>query len=243
MKLDVKVYEEKMKKSVAGFEHELTTIRAGRANAAVLDKITVDYYGAPTQINAIAEVKASDARTLVISPWDASTLKKIEKAILASDLGLQPVNDGKLIRLAFPQATEERRKELAKKVEKLGEECKVAIRNIRRDANDKIKDMKKNGEMTEDEQKASEKIVQDLTDKFTKLADASVEDIEKIVKPCGLGHTKAKDISAAMKILCSKYGGIVPDDLETLLDRLTESGFYISQRVRDYIESAAEEDQ
>ena len=111
MKLDVKVYEEKMKKSVAGFEHELTTIRAGRANAAVLDKISVDYYGAPTQINAIAEVKAADARTLVISPWDASTLKSIEKAILASDLGLQPMNDGKLIRLNFPQPTEEKRKQ------------------------------------------------------------------------------------------------------------------------------------
>lgn len=172
MKLDVKVYEEKMKKSVAGFEHELTTIRAGRANAAVLDKITVDYYGAPTQINAIAEVKASDARTLVISPWDASTLKKIEKAILASDLGLQPVNDGKLIRLAFPQPTEEKRKQLTKDVSRMTEDAKVAIRNIRRDANDKCKDMKKAGEMTEDEQKSSEKTVQELTDKYIKALDA-----------------------------------------------------------------------
>ncbi|MBE6685650.1 MAG: ribosome recycling factor [Ruminococcaceae bacterium] len=172
MKLDVKVYEEKMKKSVAGFEHELTTIRAGRANAAVLDKITVDYYGAPTQINAIAEVKASDARTLVISPWDASTLKNIERAILASDLGLQPVNDGKLIRLAFPQPTEEKRKQLTKDVSRMTEDAKVAIRNIRRDANDKCKDMKKAGEMTEDEQKSSEKTVQELTDKYIKALDA-----------------------------------------------------------------------
>lgn len=184
MKLDVKIYEEKMKKSVAGFEHELTTIRAGRANAAVLDKITVDYYGAPTQINAIAEVKASDPRTLVISPWDASTLKNIEKAILASDLGLQPVNDGKLIRLAFPQPTEEKRKQLTKEVAKMTEDAKVAIRNIRRDANDKCKDMKKAGEMTEDEQKASEKNIQDLTDKYIKaldgVADAKNKEIMSI---------------------------------------------------------------
>ena len=175
MKLDVKVYEEKMKKSVAGFEHELTTIRAGRANAAVLDKITVDYYGAPTQINAIAEVKAADARTLVISPWDASTLKNIEKAIQASDLGLQPMNDGKLIRLNFPQPTEEKRKQLTKDVAKMTEDAKVAIRNIRRDANDKCKDMKKASEMTEDEQKASEKTIQDLTDKYIKALEAVAE--------------------------------------------------------------------
>ena len=175
MKLDVKVYEEKMKKSVAGFEHELTTIRAGRANAAVLDKISVDYYGAPTQINAIAEVKAADARTLFISPWDASTLKSIEKAILASDLGLQPMNDGKLIRLNFPQPTEEKRKQLTKDVARMTEDAKVAIRNIRRDANDKAKDMKKAGEMTEDEQKSSEKSIQDLTDKYVKALDAVAE--------------------------------------------------------------------
>ena len=175
MKLDVKLYEEKMKKSVAGFEHELTTIRAGRANAAVLDKITVDYYGAPTQINAIAEVKAADARTLVISPWDPSTLKNIEKAIMASDLGLQPMNDGKLIRLNFPQPTEEKRKQLTKDVAKMTEDAKVAIRNIRRDANDKCKEMKKANEMTEDEQKASEKSIQDLTDKYIKALDSVAE--------------------------------------------------------------------
>ncbi len=172
MKLDVKVYEEKMKKSVASYQHELETIRAGRANVSVLDKIQVDYYGAPTQINAIAEVKAADARTLVISPWDPSTLKGIERAILASDLGITPANDGKLIRLVFPTLTEERRKELSKEITKMGEDCKVAIRNIRRDANDKCKAMKKNGEMTEDEQKSSEKQVQDLTDKLIKEVDA-----------------------------------------------------------------------
>ena len=172
MKLDVKVFEEKMKKSVASYQHELETIRAGRASVSVLDKIQVDYYGAPTQINAIAEVKTADARTLVISPWDPSTLKGIERAILASDLGITPANDGKVIRLVFPTLTEERRKELSKEITKMGEDCKVAIRNIRRDANDKCKTMKKNGEMTEDEQKASEKQVQDLTDKLIKEVDA-----------------------------------------------------------------------
>ena len=172
MKLDVKAFEEKMKKSVASYQHELETIRAGRASVSVLDKIQVDYYGAPTQINAIAEVKTADARTLVISPWDPSTLKGIERAILASDLGITPANDGKVIRLVFPTLTEERRKELSKEITKMGEDCKVAIRNIRRDANDKCKTMKKNGEMTEDEQKASEKQVQDLTDKLIKEVDA-----------------------------------------------------------------------
>ncbi|MBQ3100789.1 MAG: ribosome recycling factor [Clostridia bacterium] len=172
MKLDIKVFEEKMKKSVASYQHELETIRAGRASVSVLDKIQVDYYGAPTQINAIAEVKTADARTLVISPWDPSTLKGIERAILASDLGITPANDGKVIRLVFPTLTEERRKELSKEITKMGEDCKVAIRNIRRDANDKCKAMKKNGEMTEDEQKASEKQVQDLTDKLIKEVDA-----------------------------------------------------------------------
>ncbi len=175
MKLDTKVYEEKMKKCVASLESELATVRAGRANASVLDKISVDYYGAPTQINAIAEVKVTDARTLTISPWDSSTVKNIEKAIQASDLGIQPVSDGKVIRLAFPQPTEEKRKQLTKDVAKMAEESKVAIRNIRRDANDKAKDQKKAGEMTEDEQKQSEKAVQDLTDKYIKVIDGVAE--------------------------------------------------------------------
>ena len=175
MKIDTKAYEEKMGKSISSLEYEFGSISAGKASPAALDKINVEYFGSMMPINQIAGISNPDPRTLLITPWDASALKEIEKAILASDLGINPQNDGKAIRLAFPQATEERRKELAKKVERLGEECKVAIRNIRRDANDKIKDMKKNGEMTEDEQKASEKLVQDVTDKYTKLTDASVE--------------------------------------------------------------------
>jgi ribosome recycling factor len=172
MKLDTKVYEEKMKKSAAAYDAELSTVRVGRANPAVLNKITVDYYGTPTQISAMAQITIPDARTMVIQPWDASTLKKIEKAILASDLGLNPQNDGKVLRLMFPMLTEDRRKELSKQVAKMGEEAKVAIRNIRRDANEKGKDMKKKSEMTDDEQKASEKAVQELTDKYIKEIDA-----------------------------------------------------------------------
>ena len=171
MKLDTKAYEDKMKKSTEHYEHELDTVRAGRANPAVLDKVLVDYYGSPTQISAMAEVKASDPRTIMITPWDASTLKNIERAILASDLGLQPQNDGRVIRIPFPQPTEEKRRELTKQVAKMGEEAKVIIRNIRRDANDKCKAMKKNSEMTEDEQKQSEKEIQDLTDKYIKEID------------------------------------------------------------------------
>ena len=171
MKLDTKIYEEKMKKSIASYENELDTVRVGRANANVLNKVTVDYYGTPTQISAMAQITIPDARTMVIQPWDASTLKNIEKAILASDLGLNPQNDGKCLRILFPMLTEDRRKELSKQVSKMGEDAKVAIRNIRRDAVDKCKDMKKKSEMTEDEQKASEKSVQDLTDKYIKEID------------------------------------------------------------------------
>lgn len=171
MKYDIKPTEEKMKKAIAAFEENLSTIRVGKANASVLNKVLVDYYGTPTPVNQMAEVKATDPKTLCILPWDASTLKTIEKAILASDVGITPQNDGKMLRLVFPQLTEERRKEIQKQVAKLGEDAKVAIRNIRRDANDKCKDMKKNGEMNEDEQKASEKQIQDLTDKYTKNVD------------------------------------------------------------------------
>lgn len=175
MKFDTKSTEERMQKSIASYAETLSTIRAGKANASVLSKINVDYYGAPTPINQMAEIKATDARTLTISPWDASTLKTIEKAILASDVGITPANDGKIIRLAFPQLTEERRKELTKQIAKYGEEAKVALRNIRRDAIDKCKDMKKNSEMTEDEQKSSEKSIQDLTDKYIKEVDKVTE--------------------------------------------------------------------
>ena len=183
MKINAKDYEAKMQKSLQALETEFGTIRAGRANPAVLNKITVDYYGAPSQINAIAEVKVPEPRTILIQPWEASTLKTIEKAIIASDLGITPQNDGKCIRLTFPQLTEERRKEITKQVSKLGEDAKVAIRNIRRDANDKMKDMKKKNEMTEDEQKQGEKEIQDLTDKYTKnIDDACAKKTKEIME-------------------------------------------------------------
>jgi ribosome recycling factor len=179
MKLDTKIFEEKMLKSIDSYKYELDAVRAGRANPNILSRINVDYYGTPTPVNQIGNVSCPDARTIVIQPWDASTLKGIEKAILASDIGITPANDGKVIRLVFPQLTEDRRRELSKQVSKLGEDAKVAIRNIRRDAIDKAKDMKKNGEMTEDEQKASEKTVQDLTDKYVKQIDSITADKEK----------------------------------------------------------------
>ncbi len=172
MKLDTKAYEAKMTKAIATYEESLSSIRAGQANAAVLSKVHFEYWGAPTLISSMADIKAVDAKTLTVSPYDASTLKEMEKAILASDVGITPTNDGKVIRLVFPQPTEERRRELVKQVQKFGEEAKVAIRNIRREANDVCKKMKKDSEMTEDEQKASEKAVQDLTDKYIKEIDA-----------------------------------------------------------------------
>ncbi len=171
MKLDTRDYESKMKKSVAAYSDNLSTIRAGRANPDVLKKINVDYYGSPTPISSIAEIKVTDARTIVITAWDKSAMKGIEKAILTSDLGINPQNDGSAIRLSFPPTTEERRRELSKQIAKMGEDAKVAIRNIRRDANDKVKAMKKNSEMTEDEAKASDKSIQDLTDKYIKEID------------------------------------------------------------------------
>ena len=171
MKIDSKEFDAKMKKSIAAYENELADIRAGRANPGLLDKIEIDYYGSPTKINQMAEVKVTDARTIMITPWDASTNKNIEKAIQASDLGINPQNDGKSIRLVFPQLTEERRKELTKQVAKMGDAAKVAIRNIRREANDLSKKMKKDGDMTEDELKASDKLIQDITDKFINNID------------------------------------------------------------------------
>ena len=172
MKLDTRDYEIKMKKSVESYQNSLVTVRAGRATPNILSTITFDYYGAPTPISQMAEIKVADARTLTIQPWDATTVKGIEKAILASDIGITPISDGRVIRLIFPQPNEERRRELTKQVSKMGEDAKVAIRNIRRDANDKIKDMKKNSEITEDEAKVSDKSVQDLTDKYVKEIDA-----------------------------------------------------------------------
>ncbi|MBQ7314483.1 MAG: ribosome recycling factor [Clostridia bacterium] len=172
MKFDTKEFEVKMQKSVAAYSDNLSTIRAGRANPDILKKITVDYYGSPTPISSIAEIKTADARTLVINSWDKSALKNIEKAIMTSDLGIHPQNDGSCIRLSIPPMTEERRKELTKQVSKMGEEAKVAIRNIRRDANDKIKAQKKDSVLTEDEAKAGDKSVQDLTDKYIKEIDS-----------------------------------------------------------------------
>ncbi len=171
MKLDTREYEVKMQKSVAAYSDNLSTIRAGRANPDVLKKIQVDYYGSPTPISSIAEIKVTDARTIVITAWDKSAMRGIEKAILTSDLGINPQNDGTAIRLSFPPMTEERRRDLSKQISKMGEEAKVAIRNIRRDANDKIKAMKKDSTMTEDEAKSSDKSVQDLTDKYIKQID------------------------------------------------------------------------
>ncbi len=172
MKLELRDYEEKMKKCLAATDREFSSVRAGRANATILDRINVDYYGTPTPINQLAQIATPEARLLVITPWDASCTKEIEKAILASDLGVNPQNDGKNIRISFPQPTEERRKELSKQVSRLAEEGKVAVRNVRRDAMDKIKSMKKNGEMTEDEQKISEKEADDLAAKYVKELDA-----------------------------------------------------------------------
>ena len=179
MKLDTKEFESKMQKTIDVYKETLAGIRAGRASTAVVAKVMVDYYGVPTAVTQMAEVKVADPKTLVIAPWDSSTLKTIEKAILASDVGITPMNDGKMLRLVFPQLTEERRKEIKKGLTKTSEDAKVAIRNIRRDANDKSKAMKKNSEMTEDEQKASDKTIQDLTDKFIKELDSLTAAKEK----------------------------------------------------------------
>ena len=163
-----KTTEEKMNKTVEVLEREYKSIRAGRATAAVLERISVDYYGVPTPINQMAAISIPEARTLIIQPWDASTLREIEKAILTSDIGINPQNDGKIIRLNFPPLTEERRKEIVKDVRKKAEESKVAIRNQRRNAMDDLKALKKNSEITEDDESNGEKKIQNLTDKFCK---------------------------------------------------------------------------
>ncbi len=163
--------EAKMEKTIHSLVSEYASIRAGRANPTVLDRLTVEYYDVPTPINQVAAVSVPDPRTLMIQPWDKTVLKAIEKAILVSDLGLMPQNDGTIIRLTFPPLTEERRKDLTKGIFKYGEEAKVAIRSIRRDMMDKLKDMKKNSEITEDDQKNGEKKLQEITDKFCKEID------------------------------------------------------------------------
>ena len=172
-------FESKMKKTAEVLKTQLASVRAGRANAAVLDQITVDYYGVPTPIQQVASVSVPDPRSLMIQPWDTSVLKGIEKAILASELGINPQNDGRVIRLVFPQLTEERRKELAKQVKKYGEEAKVAVRNIRRDAIDKFKKQQKASEITEDDYKTIEKDIQKLTDDYIKEVESIAEAKEK----------------------------------------------------------------
>ncbi len=163
--------EKKMEKRIDGYAGELKTIRAGRANASVLDKVAIDYYGTMTPVQQVGSISSPEPRMLVIQPWDVSVLKEIEKAINASDIGIAPQNDGKVIRLNFPPLTEERRKELVKTVKKYTEEAKIQIRNVRRDAMEAFKTQKKNGEITEDDQKTAEKDIQNLTDKYIKEID------------------------------------------------------------------------
>ncbi|MBR1529161.1 MAG: ribosome recycling factor [Oscillospiraceae bacterium] len=179
MKETLKHAEEKMQKSLDSLQSNFGSIRAGRANPKVLDKISADFWGTPTPIPQMASVTVSEGRTLVIQPYDKNSLKAIEKAVQASDLGINPVNDGNVIRLTFPQPTEERRKELCKNVKKYGEEAKVAVRNVRRDMVDKFKAMKKSGELTEDDQKDAEKKAQKLTDKYCDEVDKAVSAKEK----------------------------------------------------------------
>ena len=179
LKDEYKVYEEKMRKSIDSVAADFAAVRAGCANAAVLDRISVDYYGTPTPINQVGTISSPDPRTLVIQPWDGSLLKPIEKAIQTSDLGINPQNDGRVIRLVFPQLTEERRKDLTKQVRKYAEDAKVAVRNIRRDAVDYVKKAQKKGELTEDDQKKAEKDIQDLTDKHVKKIDEMCAKKEK----------------------------------------------------------------
>ena len=179
MKEQLKAHEAKMQKTLDVLAKELAAVRAGRANPAVLDKITVEYYGAPTPLNQVAAISTPDPRTLAVQPWDGSVLKAIEKAIQVSDLGINPQNDGKVIRLTFPPLTEDKRREIVKDVKKLAEDCKVAVRSIRRDCMEKLKKMQKNSEITEDDLKFGEKEIQDITDKFVKEADSVAAEKEK----------------------------------------------------------------
>lgn len=169
------IYEDKMEKSLANLGEEYATIRAGRANPHILDKIKIDYYGTPTPLQQVGNVSVPEARMICIQPWDASILKDIEHAINMSDVGINPTNDGKVIRLVFPELTEDRRKELVKDVKKKGENAKVAIRNIRRDANDSLKKANKNSEITEDELKDQQDKVQKATDKYIKTIDGMID--------------------------------------------------------------------
>ena len=179
MSVDFKEFARRMEKSLEHLQEEFGAVRAGRANAKVLDRITVEYYGSETALNGVATISSPDARTLIIQPWDTKLLKDIAKAIQMSDLGINPQNDGRVIRLTFPQLTEERRKDLVKQVRKYGEEAKVAMRNIRRDGMDLVKKLKKNSEITEDDQKKAEKDLQDLLDKHIKRVDEALAAKEK----------------------------------------------------------------
>ena len=172
--MDYNIIKEKMNKSIDNLREKFAEVRAGRANPAILNKVKIDYYGTPTPINQVAGVSVPEARMIVIQPWDISVLKEIEKAILASDIGINPNNDGKVIRLAFPELTEERRKELVKDIKKMAEDCKVAVRNARRDGIDQAKKEQKDGEMTEDELKQAENKIQELTDK-------AIEEVDKVL--------------------------------------------------------------
>ena len=179
MAVDFKEFERRMGKALDHLQDEFGAVRAGRANAKVLDRISVEYYGSETPLAGVATISSPDARTLVIQPWDGNLLKEIQKAIQISDLGINPQNDGRVIRLVFPQLTEERRKELTKQVKKYAEEAKVAMRNIRRDGMDYVKNLKKKSEITEDDQKKAEKDLQDLLDKMIKKVDAALAAKEK----------------------------------------------------------------
>ena len=179
MKVDFTEYARKMDKTLDVLGENFGAVRAGRANAKVLDRISVEYYGSETPLNGVATISSPDARTLVIQPWDTKLLRDIEKAILMSDLGINPQNDGRVIRLNFPQLTEERRKDLTKQVKKYAEDAKVAMRNIRRDGMDYVKNLKKKSEITEDDQKVAEKDLQDLLDKYTKKVDDALAAKEK----------------------------------------------------------------
>ena len=176
---NIKEIEERMQKSVDNLKDEYSTIRAGRANPHILDRLRVDYYGTPTPIQQVANVSVPEARMIQIQPWEASLIKEIEKAILTSDLGLTPNNDGKTIRLVFPELTEDRRKELAKDIKKKGDNAKVAIRNIRRDANDVMKKENKAGDISDDEAKNSEDEIQKITDKYIGMIDSAIDDKTK----------------------------------------------------------------
>ncbi len=177
--MDFNELESKMNKTISVFQENLSEVRAGRANPAILNKISVEYYGTPTPINQVAGISVPEARLIIIQPWDNSILKEIERAILASDIGINPNNDGKVIRLAFPELTEERRKELVKDIKKMAEDSKVAIRSIRRDGIDKAKAMQKDGEITEDDLRGAEDSIQKITDKKIAEIDKILADKEK----------------------------------------------------------------